>query len=163
MNNIRFVKFTEKHFDTAMELILKELESERENCPDLPREDLRPRLKGLLNWLCSYSLGTAALEDDKLIGYILFMGPIEGFHSSHKGVFCPLGGSAFDPEHPHRVKFVSLLLEKAMEKPVEYGCYSIAFTRYAHDDDIAKLLVMRGFGIRCCDAVQEADKLISTN
>ena len=163
MNNIRFEKFTENHINAAIELTLKELAAEKQVCPALPEEELHSRLKGLLNRLSGLNFGTAALEGDRLVGYILFIGPIDGFHSSHKGVFCPLGGSAFDPEHPHRVKLASLLLAEALKEPVDNGCYSIAFTRYAHDDEIGRLLSLRGFGIRCCDAVQEADKLISAN
>lgn len=163
MNNIRFEKFTEKHIDAAIELILRELAAEKKSCPALPEEELRGRLKGLLDWLCGLNFGIAALEGDILVGYILFIGPIDGLHSSYKGIFCPLGGSAFDPEHPQRAKLASLLLEEALKEPVNRGCCSIAFSRYAHDDEIAKLLVMRGFGIRCCEAVQETDKLFTAD
>ena len=100
--NITFEKFGEKHIDDAVSLALSELETERTHCPDLPCEDFREHLTGILHWLSSQQFGKAALYDGKLVGYMAFADPRDGFFGNVKGVFLPLGGSAFSYGYKNR-------------------------------------------------------------
>lgn len=153
--NIIFEKFTEKHINEAVKLALCELEAERKHCPDLPECDFSEKLTGVLQWLCSQPFGKAAVCDGKLVGYLLFAGPWDGFLGDVKGVFSPLVGSAFSYEYENRSRLASMLFEKVAEEFVKCGVYSCALSRFAHDEETAQSFIMNGFGIRCCDAVRE--------
>ena len=153
--NITFEKFTEKHIDEAVKLALAELENERKYCPDLPREDFSKHLAGILHWLSSQPFGKAAIDDGKLVGYLIFAGPWDGFFGDVKGVFSPLGGSAFSYDYKNRDRLASMLFASISEEFVKQGIFSCALSRYAHDEEIAKSFVLNGFGIRCSDFVRE--------
>lgn len=157
--NITFEKFTEKHIDEAVKLALAELEAERTHCPDLPCEDFSKHLTGVLHWLCSQQFGKAAICEERLIGYLNFAGPWDGFFGDVKGVFSPLGGSAFSYECENRGRLASMLFASAAEEFVRQGVFSCALSRYAHDEETAKSFVLNGFGIRCSDAVREISNL----
>lgn len=109
-------------------------------------------------WLSTQSFGKAAVCDGKLVGYLLFAGPWDGFHGTGKGVFSPLGGSAFSYEYKNREKLASMLFASVAQDFVRDGIFSCALSRYAHDEEIAKSFVFNGFGIRCMDAVREIGK-----
>jgi len=153
--NITFEKFTEKHIDEAVKLALAELENERKYCPDLPRDDFSEHLTGILHWLSSQPFGKAAINDGKLVGYLIFAGPWDGFFGDVKGVFSPLGGSAFSYDYKNRGRLASMLFASVAEEFVEQNVFSCALSRYAHDEEIAKSFVLNGFGIRCSDFVRE--------
>ncbi len=153
--NIIFDKFTEKHIDEAASLALAELENERKYCPDLPHEDFSNHLTGILHWLSSQPFGKAAMNEGKLVGYLIFAGPWDGFFGDVKGVFSPLGGSAFSYDYKNRGRLASMLFASVAEEFAKQGVFSCALSRYAHDEETAKSFVLNGFGIRCSDAVRE--------
>ncbi len=158
-NRITFEKFTEKHIDAAVKLALAELDNERNFCHDLPYEDFGKRLAGILHWLSSQPFGKAAISEGKLVGYLIFAGPWDGFFGDVKGVFSPLGGSAFSCDCEKRGRLASMLFENIAEEFVEQNIFSCALSRYAHDEEIAKSFVLNGFGIRCSDAVRKISTL----
>lgn len=71
--NITFEKITEKHIDEAVKLALAELENEGKQCPDLPHEDFSKHLAVILHWLSSQPFGKAAINNGKLVGYLIFV------------------------------------------------------------------------------------------
>lgn len=162
-NKITFEKFGEKHISEAVKLALAELEAERLRCPDIPCVDLNQKTAELLNQLSGQTFGKAALCGGKLVGYIVFAGPWEGFFGDVKGVFSPLGGSAFSYEYEKRGRLASMLLAETAEEFVKQGVFSCALSRYAHDEETAKAFVLNGFGIRCSDAVRKLSALDLTN
>ena len=157
--SIKFEKFTEKHIDEAVKLALAELENERKHCPDLPHEDFSKHLTEILQWLIGQSFGKAAIDAGKLVGYLIFAGPWDGFFGDVKGVFSPLGGSAFSYDYENRGRLASMLFASAAEEFVKQGIFSCALSRYAHDEEITKSFVLNGFGIRCSDAVSKISSL----
>lgn len=157
--NITFEKFAEKHIDKAVKLALAELEAEKRHCKDLPTEDFSKHLRKILHWLSNQPFGKAALKDDKLVGYLVFAGPWNGFFGDVKGVFSPLGGSAFSYDFKDRSKLASMLFENMSEEFVKQNVFSCALSRYAHDEEIAKSFILNGFGIRCSDAIRELSNL----
>lgn len=161
--NIIFEKFTEKHINEAVNLALCELEEEKKHCHDLPEDNFSEKLTGILQWLSGQPFGKAAICDGKLVGYLLFAGPWDGFFGEVKGVFSPLGGSAFSYKYENRGRIASMLFERVATDFVKSGVYSCALSRYAHDEEIATSFVMNGFGIRCCDAVREVSNIKSQN
>lgn len=102
-------KFTEEHIGEAVKLALSELEVERKYCPDLPSENFTESLTGILHWLSGQPFGKAAICDGKLVGYLLFAGPWDGFFGNVKGVFSPLGGGAFSCDYESRGRLASML------------------------------------------------------
>lgn len=152
-------KFAEEHIGEAVKLALCELEAERKHCPDLPAENFEESLTGLLYWLSSQPFGKAAVCNGKLVGYLLFAGPWDGFFGDVKGVFSPLGASAISYEYENRRRLASMLFASVAEEFVKQGVFSCALSRYAHDEETAKSFVLNGFGIRCSDAVREISKL----
>lgn len=157
--SIQFEKFTEKHMDEAVQLALAEFRAERVHCPELPEHEFEGRVREILWWLSSQSFGKAALCEGKLIGYLLFAGPWDGFFGDVKGVFSPLSGSAFSCEYENRGKLASMLFAEVAQEFAAEGIYSCGLCRYAHDEGTAKSFVLNGFGIRCMDAVQETERV----
>ena len=157
--NIVFEKFSEKHINQAVKLALAELEAERRLCPDLPFEDFSKHLTGILHWLSGQPFGKAAICGGKLVGYLIFAGPWDGFFGDVKGVFSPLGGSAFSYDHDNRGRLASMLFAGISQEFVKQGIFSCALSRYAHDEETAKSFILNGFGIRCSDAVRELSAL----
>lgn len=159
--NIVFEKFTEKHIEEAVKLAFEELENERKHCPDLPHEDFSKHLTGILHWLSTQPFGKAAMNEGKLVGYLLFAGPWDGFFGDVKGVFSPLGGSAFSYDCKNRGRLASMLFASVAEEFVKQAVFSCALSRYAHDEEISKSFILNGFGIRCSDAVRKTSELKS--
>ena len=143
--NYQFEKFTEKHIEEAVKLALKELEEERVFNRELPVSGFEERLKQILWWLSSQTYGKAALCDGRLVGYLLFAGPWDGFFGEVKGVFSPLGGSAFSYECKERGKLASMLFAGVAQEFAQDGIFSCALSRYAHDEEVAKSFVFNGF------------------
>ncbi len=158
-SKITFERFEEKHIDNAVKLALAEFRAEIKHCPDLPAENFAENLTGMMYWLCSQPYGKVAICEGKIIGYLLFAGPWDGFFGDVKGVFSPLGGSAFSIDFENRGRLASMLFASVSEEFVKQGIYSCALSRYAHDEETAKSFVLNGFGIRCSDAVKEISKL----
>ena len=158
-NKITFEKFSEKHIDDVVRLALAELEAERKHCPDLPCEDFSGHLTGILHWLSGQPFGKAAMCGEKLVGYLIFAGPWDGFFGDVKGVFSPLGGSAFSYEYENRGRLASMIFASVAEEFVKQGVFSCALSRYAHDEETAKSFILNGFGIRCSDSVRKISTL----
>ena len=107
----------EKYIEEAVQLAKAEWEAERVYCPDLPCYPFEERLKQILWWLSNQNFGgKAALCDGKLVGYLLFAGPWEGMFGNVKGVFSPLGGSAFSYEYENRDKLASMLFAEGAQE-----------------------------------------------
>lgn len=157
--NLSFEAFSKQHIAQAVQLALDELAQERTHCPALPQNDFTDRLTGLLSWLAEQRYGQAAVCEGRLMGYLVFAGPWDGVLGHAKGVFSPLGGSAIARACQDRAYLASMLLESVANRLVAEGVYSIEIARFAHDETVARSLVLNGFGIRCCDAVQRVDCL----
>lgn len=103
--------------------------------------------------------GKALLCEGRLAGFIAFFGPWNGFHGVEKGVFSPLGASAFGGDK--REKTASLLLEAAAQEMVKDKIFSIAMSRYAGDKEVNQVLCLNSFGIRCSDAMLVLQEYVS--
>lgn len=157
--NIIFEDFKKEYIYEATRLALCEFERERKYNPDIPAKDYEEHISKLLHRLSGQPYGKVALCDGRLVGYLLFAGPWDGFFGNVKGVFSPLGGSAFSIDYSNRGRLASQLFAAVAEDFVKNDVFSCALSRYAHDEETAKSFVMNGFGIRCCDAVRELKKM----
>lgn len=152
---IEFKAMEPKYIDEAITLALYEYEEECKRCNQLLQEDFKKELEDLIRGLVTCTYGKVAIENDKLIGYLAFWGPWDGFNGNVKGVFSPLGGSAFAGKD--RNKLASMLLEAVTSDMAKDAVFSIALSRYAHDEEVAKSFIMNSFGIRCTDAILKLD------
>lgn len=151
---MEFRKVEERYVEEAIVLALEEYKAECKKVVQLPDIDVTNQLRENLTELFQSKYGLVACEDDKVIGYLVFKGPWDGFFGNCKGAFSPLEGSAFSGKD--RGKLSSQLLSAVTELMVkEDEVTSFALCRYANDTDVAKAMVLNGFGIRCSDSIMK--------
>ncbi|MBE5960228.1 MAG: GNAT family N-acetyltransferase [Lachnospiraceae bacterium] len=140
----------------AVQLAAQEYMKEASICEALGKiaepEVIASSLQELITELFKNNHSYVGYEGDRLLGYIGFFGPWDGFFGNVKGAFSPLGGSAFTGDD--RAKVSSRILAYAMDEMVKEQVLSFAISRYAHDEQVARALVFNGFGIRCSDAIR---------
>lgn len=156
---MKFENVDKKYVDQAVEIALKEYNAECTKCPQLIKKDMKKELEDLLTGLFNNGYGKVAIEDEKVLGYLTFWGPWEGFHGNVKGVFSPLGGSGFSGGD--RRKLASQLFEAVGNDFIQEEICAYAVSRYAHDEEVGRAFIFNGFGIRCSDAMMKlADRKI---
>ena len=146
-----------KDIDEAVELAITEYKNECANNKALLKKNYRKKLKELLSDLFDSQYGLVAIEEGKIIGYLIFWGPFEGQFGNVKGSFSPLHGSAFGGNN--RKKTASLLFENVSKIMIKEGICSFAICKYVHDKEISESLVLNGFGIRCSDAIKDLSEI----
>lgn len=149
---MEFRKTEPKYIDEAVELAIREYNNECANNNQLLVKNYRDKLKVLISDIFNSKYGLVAIEDEKLVGYLMFWGGFDGHFGNVKGSFSPLFGSAFGGRN--RQKTASLLFENVSKIMIKDGICSFAICKYAHDKEIAESLVLNGFGIRCSDAIR---------
>lgn len=107
----------------------------------------------MLTELFENGKGKVAIEEGKVIGYIAFWGPFEGFHGMVKGVFSPFGGSGFNGKD--NGKLASLLVQEVCEELLKEGVLHYAISYYAHDQEVRESMMFNSFGIRCSDLIMK--------
>lgn len=141
-----------KYIDEAVELAIREYKNECANNKQLLVKNYRNKLKELISDIFNSKYGLVAIEDEKLVGYLMFWGGFEGHFGNVKGSFSPLFGSAFAGRS--RQKTASLLFENVSKIMIKDEIFSFAICKYAHDKEISESLIFNGFGIRCSDAIR---------
>lgn len=148
-----FKNVGKEYVEEVLHIAMEEYKAECLKCPDLIQGNFEEELSGLLEALFDNHIGKVAIENEKVIGYLAFWGPIEGFFGNVKGAFSPLGGSGFSGEN--RSKLASKLFQEVSEDLTQEGVCSYALSRYAHDEEVGRSFVLNGFGIRCSDAMMK--------
>lgn len=148
---LEFKNLEEQYIKEACKLAQEEYRVASRKNDELITYDFEAEIEEIITGLFQNGQGKVALEQGKLIGYIAFWGPWEGFFGNVKGAFSPLGGSAFGG--PERGKLASRLFQEAAKDLVKDNVFSLALSRYAEDEEIGKSFVLNGFGIRCTDAI----------
>ena len=157
---IEFKNVTMDYLADALLLAKADYEEACLVCPALSKAKTDESLEGLLTPLFQNGLGKLALKDGKLIGYLAFFGPWQGFHGNVTGAFSPLGGSCFASKNLSGIskdKLSSMLVSAAAEDFVEKSILQMAISTYAYDNEVGRSLVLNGFGIRCSDAIMSLD------
>lgn len=142
-----------KYVEEAVEIAVKEYEAEYLKCPQLIRKDIRNEVRELITEIFEHGFGKVAIDEGKVIGYLAFWGPFDGFFGLVKGCFSPLGCSGFSGDH--RNKLASQLFEAVSREQIKNNICAYALSRYAHDEEVGKSFVFNGFGIRCSDAIMK--------
>lgn len=157
---IRFEPLAARHIDGAAALAVTAYAHERERVPALTAEGVPIALRRAIAGLIQDGRGVAALDSDRLVGYLAFFGPYGGFFGTGTGCFAPLHGLAVAGEH--RGRLTSRLLQHAVEPLVAEGADTFAITTYHHDPDVGTALALNGFGIRNTDAIRAIDPPVAT-
>ena len=137
----------------SLALAVEEYHLECTKCPQLAKRSFEKELEEIIQRLFESKYGKVAVENGKVMGYLAYEGPWNGFHGNVKGAFSPLGGSTFVGEN--RKILATMLLQEVTTDLVADGVCSFALSRYAHDEEVGKSLVLNGFGIRCSDAIMK--------
>ncbi|TGY44275.1 GNAT family N-acetyltransferase [Clostridium sartagoforme] len=152
-----FRKLELKYIDDAVELAMKEYKNECINNKQLLVKNYRAKLRELIVDIFSSKYGLLAIQDEELVGYLVFWGGFQGQFGNVKGSFSPLFGSAFGGRN--RKKTASLLFEYVSKLMIKDGIFSFAICKYAHDKEIIESFILNGFGIRCSDAIKKLTNL----
>ncbi len=152
---MRIVDFRQEYIEDAARLALADYDRQRMLAPHLPTitaiPDLAPLVEG--------GLGVAALEGDKLIGYLLNWGPFpHAFRSTDAvGVWSPNHANAATCEN--RAAIYARLYQAAAEKWVRAGATSHGIGLYAWDAEAQALFFRYGFGMRTADGIRGMDEI----
>lgn len=152
---IRFEPLTTSHVAGAVELAQTAYAHERNRVPTIASDRVPNALHRAVADLVGRGTGVAAIDGDRLRGYLAFIGPIEGFWNSGIGCFSPLHG--YGVAGDGRTRLMSLLFQHAAEPMVAQGVEIFAISTYRHDGEVAEALALNGFGIRNADAIRMVD------
>ncbi len=152
MTGMIFETMNNNHVEDAAKIAFSEYLEERISVPVLPDFDFYESLCKLISELADSDLGTVALENGKVVGYLTCYQPMQNHFGTTPGVFSPLHGHGAVKEN--RAKIYSWLYQKTSEKWVRKGILSHAVSLYAHSEAIQSFF-WNGFGLRCIDAIRE--------
>ena len=146
---MNLVGFDQSHVESARLIVMENYYEEREAVPCLPEIDLIPELE----YFAENGLGVAAMEDDRLIGFLCCYEPWENaFDSTAKGTFSPLHAHGTIKEN--RPMIYKRMYQYAAEKLVKQKVTYHGITLYAHDTEALDTFFTYGFGLRCIDAIR---------
>lgn len=151
-----FDKLNEKYLEEAVRLAKSQYNMEQKYIEALYEKDYKDILTDLLYEIFNRKYGVVAVEKGKVLGYLSFIGGINGQFGNVKGSFSPLYANAYGGED--RGKLVSLLFQHASEKMIKEEILSYAICVYSHDIEVMTSLSMNGFSIRCSDAIRNVNK-----
>ncbi len=135
-------------------ILLKEnFEEARRSHPILPDDVYIPSVEQLF----TNCLGSAAYEDDKMIGFLSGFGPWGPVFCTKDamGVYSPLHAHAAVREN--RKGIYQMLYQAAAEKWARMGAASHTITLYDPDEDAKEAFFEYGFGKRCVDLMRTTD------
>jgi hypothetical protein len=146
--------FTNKYLEQAMSLVQQNYKEERQFVLSLPENTIIPDLSDLAD----NNLGVAALEGERLLGFLCCYEPWENaFGTKARGIFSPLHGHGAlggDKELIYR-----MLYQKAAENWIKQDITYHTISLYAHDEQVKKVFFTYGFGLRCIDAIRNMEKI----
>jgi hypothetical protein len=149
---MELINFTHAHIRQARILAGENYDEERSLVAALPQN---PSMTDL-TYFADNRLGVAAMEGDRLLGFLCCSEPREhAFGSNAKGVFSPLHahGAAKD----NRERIYRMMYQSAARKWVSNGIAYHAAALYEHDEAAKSALFSCGFGTRCVDAIRPMD------
>jgi hypothetical protein len=146
---MELIQFNHTHIGQAQVLAGENYEEERSLVSALPEH---PSLPDLAHF-ADNRLGVAALEGDRLIGFLCCLEPRErAFGSNAKGVFSPIHAHGAAKEN--RQMLYRRMYQCAATKWVSGGIAYHAIAMYEHDETAKNALFSCGFGTRCVDAIR---------
>lgn len=154
---MNIIPFEQNHIREAGELLWEAYQAERAAVPVLPDSGDAAFFARMASNLAGNGLGVAAVEEDRLLGFLTGMEAGELFGASH-GIYIPVYGHA--AKGRDRQNTYQQLYAAASEMWVRRGLLSHVITVYAHDDVAVKAWFWQDFGLRCVDAVRPLDDVL---
>ena len=149
---MEMVGFNHGHIRQAQILAVENYNEERRAVPVLQQDPLLPDLAHFAD----NCLGVAAMEGDRLIGFLCCLEPWErAFGSTARGTFSPLHAHGAVKENRERI--YRRMYQAAAEKWVSSGIGYHVVSLYEHDEAAKSALFSCGFGKRCLDAIRPMD------
>ncbi len=151
---MELIGFNRSHIRQAQILAEENYDAERGLVRALPQN---PPMPDLAQFADSH-LGVAALQGDRLIGFLCCCEPREhAFGSNATGIFSPL--HAHGAIQDNREQIYRMLYQSAAKKWVSKGAAYHAISLYAHDEAAKRALFSCGFGARCVDAIRPMERI----
>lgn len=147
---MRIETFSKEHIKEANLLVMENYAEERSFLPILPEHPFFPELE----YFAENGLGAAALEGDKMVGFLGVWSPWEGAFDLENGL------GTFSPLHAHgsvrenRRRIYQDMVAYAAEKWADEKIRAVGFSLYAHDEEAKKAMFEYGFGMRCKDRIR---------
>lgn len=143
------IDFEQKHVEGAKLIAQANYKEEREQLSILPSIDILPGLE----YFAGNGFGVAAVEDNRLIGFLCCYEPRDNaFGSMAKGVYSPVHAHGAIKEN--RRVIYQKMYQAAAEKWVKCNITYHTITHYAHDSEAINAFCKYGFGLRCIDAIR---------
>ncbi len=151
---MRIVDFDRSHVEPALQVAKDNYFEERGEVPFLPEIEAVPNLE----YFAGNGLGVAALEGNRLIGFLCCYEPWDNaFDSMAKGTFSPIHAHGAVKEN--RQMIYKRMYQYAAEKWVKHKITYHAIAHYAHDTEALETFFIYGFGLRCMDAIRPMQKI----
>lgn len=148
---LKFECFKESYIEECTTIALNEYYEECKEVVVLPRNDYRDLFYNLLSDMMKHELGTVALDNNEVVGFLTCYAPINNFFGTVKGAFSPI--YAHGTIKKNRKQIYSKLYQEVAKKWIQQGILSHAIALYAHNKEAIESFFLNGFGMRCVDAI----------
>lgn len=151
------IPMSEKYLDQAVELSYDKYVRARRQSQHIAEREIKDKFQEGIQELLSKGLGMAAVEGETLLGFMVPYGPIEEYFGRDNGLYVPYyaHGAVWDK----RLSIYSKLYREAATSWYEKGLYSHGITIDAYDEELIRMWVVNGFGMRCMDAMQKLNNM----
>ena len=111
------IEVKDMNIEEAVALCKQEYVEEMQRAQSMPPMDreMEDRLLGVIHQVKGAPYGKALIDEGKLAGFLAFFGPWKGFHGVEKGVFSPLGASAFAGKEKGKCVYFSAKLYRILK------------------------------------------------
>lgn len=155
-SKIEYLPVNKNHIDEAVKMIITAYHKEREFTPILPDDDFSDCLHNAIGRLFTQRTGLAAFHRNRLVGFLTGF-PVEKFHGTRPGIYCPIFGHGAVEEN--RIEIYRGLYQQSADLWVEKGLCTHAITMFSHDQDLVDVFFWQGFGLRCIDAIRKTSTI----
>ncbi len=153
-----FFLMNESHIEEALTLAMEQYREECRFVPSLSDSDFSGRIRKSLTDMLEKETGLVAMENGKVLGYMIGFGPIEGFFGRDTGMFIPVEGHGAIKER--RLDIYGELFREGAKYWATKGIFSIAVAHYVHDEEVKEWFYINGFGARCMDAMTRIEDVL---
>lgn len=150
--------FTPNYLSAAVELFLHNFHLLRQSLPALPGTlDDEVLISGKLSRLLGAHPGVVALEEGRLVGYLVYM-VIDNFRDAgRRAAYCPEWGHA--AAAPYQTQAYRRMYRHVATQWASQGCQVHAITLLANDQESLQTWFWNGFGMAVVDAVRPMQPL----
>ena len=146
------IENSEDYLNEAVRMVIAAYDREREFIPFLPDDDFSEYFHDAIKQLFTEGVGVVALRENRLVGFLAGI-PVDKFHGTHPGVYCPVYGHGTVEEN--RIEIYHGLYQQAARTWIENGLGTHAITIFSDDQDLVDSFFCQGFGMRCTDAIRK--------